>query len=299
MPETFELPVRGPFSLRAAADFGFGASRYDPPPFDGALRLAFSVDGGQGYAGAVLRQDEADGPVEAELELRDGGSVRAALDQISRVVSLDHDGVEFLRVGRADPVLGALQRAHPGQRPVLFHSPYEAAAWAVIAARRPAAQGVRVRDALSAQLGEAFVLAGEPVGAFPQPRHLADLGETFPGLTLEKMSRLRSIAAAGLSGELDVGHLQALGPEAAFEEVQKLPGIGPFYAALIVLRATGFTDALLPIIEPRVLDHVARFYGLEGAPDLESFAELAQPWRPFRTWATVLIRLAGDRGTVV
>ena len=52
-------------------------------------------------------------------------------------------------VGERDPVIGALQRAHPGQRPVLFHSPYEAAAWSVISARRPAAQGAKVRAALS------------------------------------------------------------------------------------------------------------------------------------------------------
>ncbi len=28
---------------------------------------------------------------------------------------------------------------------------------------------------------------------------------------------------------------------------------------------------------------------------LEGLTELAEPWRPFRTWVTVLLRLAGDR----
>jgi DNA-3-methyladenine glycosylase II len=75
--------------------------------------------------------------------------------------------------------------------------------------------------------------------------------------------------------------------------------VGPFYAGLIVLRASGFADALLPMAEPKVLAHTARFYGLPAAPDLEAFAALADRWRPFRTWATVLIRLAGDRGTEI
>jgi DNA-3-methyladenine glycosylase II len=68
-------------------------------------------------------------------------------------VSLDHDGEAFLGVGDRDPVIGELQRAHPGRRPVLFHSPYEAAAWSIISARRPAAQAGRVRRALGERLG--------------------------------------------------------------------------------------------------------------------------------------------------
>ena len=110
----------GRFSLRAAAAFGFGPTEGRPPTFDGALRLAFCVDGGRGYAGAVLRQRDDDGAVGVELTLRDGAPHEAALAQAARTVSLDHDGEAFERVGERDPVIGALQRAHPGQRPVLF-----------------------------------------------------------------------------------------------------------------------------------------------------------------------------------
>jgi hypothetical protein len=101
----------GRFSLRAAAAFGFGPTEGRPPSFDGAMRLAFCVDGGQGYAGAVLRQREDDGPVGVELTLRDGAAPEAALAQAARTVSLDHDGMAFAQVGDRDPVIGALQRA--------------------------------------------------------------------------------------------------------------------------------------------------------------------------------------------
>jgi DNA-3-methyladenine glycosylase II len=292
---TRELRPQGPFSLQAAAEFGFGPNQ--GRAFDGAMRLAFGVDGGRGYAGVVLRQPQPDGPVTAEFELRDGGPVDAALAQTARIVSLDHDGAAFMRVGDRDPVIGALQRAHPGQRPVLFHSPYEAAAWSIISARRPAPQAARVREELSIQLGETFELAGQTVHAFPVPRHLAELGDSFPGLNFEKLVRLRSVAEAALEGDLDVVRLHELGAERAYEEVQRLRGLGPFYAGLVVLRASGFADALLPVREPRMLGHVAGFYGLGAPPEPEQLAALAEPWRPFRTWVTVLIRLAGDRGT--
>lgn len=297
--DTVFLASRGRFSLAAAAGFGFGPNEGRTSDFDGILRLAFAVDGGRGYAGVVLRQPDPDGPLEAAFELRGGAGVDAAIAQTQRIVSLDHDGVAFERLGGGDAVLGALQRAHPGQRPVLFPSPYEAAAWAVISARRPAAQGARVRADLARQLGETFELAGRETLAFPQPEHLLTLGDQFPGLNLEKLTRLRGVAGAAAAGELDVDRMHALGPEAAFVDVQRLKGLGPFYAGLVVLRASGFADAPLLAPEPRVLRHAAVYYELDNPPTLEAFSALAQRWRPFRTWATVLIRLAGERGTEI
>ena len=296
-----EIVPHGPFSLKAAAEFGFGPNAGGPSAFDGAMRLAFGIDGGRGYAGAVLRQPEAGGPVGVELHTTDGGDFPVALRQLARILSLDQDGETFLQVGERDPVIGALQRAHPGQRPVLFHSPYEAAAWSIISARRHATQAARVRQDLSERLGEAFELAGRTLHAFPQPDRLVGLAETDdpPGLSAEKVARLRGVARAALAGDLDVERVHALGAEQAYEEMQRLKGLGPFYAGLVVLRASGFADAILKLSEPKVLRHAARFYGLAEPLTLTRFAKLAEPWRPFRTWVTVLIRLAGDRGRSV
>jgi DNA-3-methyladenine glycosylase II len=303
MPEDYELPVRGPFSLRAAAQFGFGPSEGRAAAFDGTMRLAFPLDSGEGYAGAAVTQAQDDGPLAVALELRHGldvdpeAAAETALSQLRRILSVDHDGTAFLRVGDRDPVMAALQHAHPGQRPVLFHSPYEAAAWAIISARRPAAQAARVRQELSLQLGETFELAGQTVGAFPSADHLPRLGEAFPGLSGGKIGRLLDVAEAARIGVLQASGLRALEPEQAFERLQHLNGIGPFYAGLIVLRSVGFADAPLLAAEPRLLAHAARLYGLEGEASLPWFNRLAERWRPFRVWAMVLVRLGGDRGT--
>jgi len=65
-----ELVPRGPFSLKAAAEFGFGPHRGGA--FGGAMALAFAAERGVWYAGAILRQREPDGPVGVELHTRDG-----------------------------------------------------------------------------------------------------------------------------------------------------------------------------------------------------------------------------------
>jgi len=290
--EPLTIVARGPFSLAAAARFGFGPSSGRAQEFDGTMRLAFPLDGGAGYAGVAVRQAGENGPLQCEVH--GGGDLALVERQLARVLSLDHDGERFLAVGERDPVIGALQRRHPGQRPVLFHSPYEGAAWSVISARRQPAQAAAVRRAISLRLGARFELAGEQLAAFPQPdRVLAD--GALAELGQERSARLVGIADAALAGELDVETLHELGPEESHLALQRLRGIGPFYAGLIVLRAAGFADALLPMPEPRILAHTARFYGLATPPTLEEFSVIAEPWRPFRTWASVLLRLAGDR----
>ncbi len=287
------LVVQGRFSLAAAAGFGFGPNAGRPAPFDGSMRLAFPVDGDRGQAGVVVRE-EADG-VSLEIEA-DDADPQAVARQVARVLSLDHDGRVFDALGEQDPVLGRLQRAHPGQRPVLFHSPYEAAAWSVISARRPGAHAAVVRRQIAEDLGRRFTLAGVELAAFPRPERLLEL-EPLAGLPQEKVDRLHGIARAALDGALDVPHLRELGPDQAFVELQRLRGIGPFYASLIVVRASGFADAMLSVPERKGLTHAGRYYGLGPNPSLAEVANLAERWRPFRTWAIVLIRLAGDRGT--
>ena len=102
------------------------------------------------------------------------------------------------------------------------------------------------------------------------------------------------VARAAIDGRLDAQYIHELGPDAALAELQSLPGVGPFYGALIVVRASGFAD-VLPMNEPQLLGLVARLYGLPGPPSPEQFAVLAEPWRPLRTWVSVLIRAAGPR----
>jgi DNA-3-methyladenine glycosylase II len=288
--QSFVITPRGPFSLAESATFGFG--QRDGSGWDGVMRLAFCLDGYDQHVGVELRQDDATPAVRCVVH-----GARPDLDavrrQVERVLSLDHDAGEFLRVGERDPVIGQLQAAAPGLRPPLFYSPYEAAAWSVLSARRPARQMQQVRDRLSQAHGAAFDLAGRLLAAFPAPEALLRV-ESFPGLPPEKLERLHGVARAALDGRLDAARLRRLGPGRAATDVQGITGIGPFYSELIVIRATGFTD-VLPTTEPRARALAARLYGLAEPPSPDQFRQLAEPWKPFRTWAVVLIRAVTPR----
>ncbi len=287
---SFTIIPRGPFSLAEAATFGFG--QREAQGFDGVMRLAFCLDGYQQHVGVEVRQDDA-GDVHCTIRGPTDIDVDTVRRQVTRVLSLDHDGAQFLLVGERDPVIGRLQAAAPGLRPPLFYSPYEAAAWCVLSARRPARQMMQVRDRLSQAHGAVFDLAGVRLPALPAPGQLLRV-ESFGGIPADRMLRLHGVAHAALEGRLDVDRLKELGPERAMAELQSIKGIGPFYSALIVIRGTGFAD-VLPDSEPRALALTARLYGLPELPSQAQFRDLAKPWRPFRTWAVVLIRAASRR----
>jgi DNA-3-methyladenine glycosylase II len=286
---SFTITLRGPFSLAEAATFGFGQRA--GAAWDEVMRLAFCLDGYRQQAGVEVRQDAAG--VHGTIRGPDDVDVGATARQVARVLSLDHDGTEFTRVGQRDPVIGALQSVAPGLRPPLFYSPYEAAAWAVLSSRRPAGQMMAVRDRLSHAHGAVFGLAGQRQAALPTPRRLLAI-ESFPGIPPDRMERLHGVARAALEGQLDVGRLTDLGPDRAMAELRAIKGIGPFYSALIVTRGTGFAD-VLPVSEPQLLGLVARLYRLPGPPSPDQFRAIAEAWKPFRTWAAVLVRAAAQR----
>ena len=294
MTELVHLPVDGLFSLAAAAEFGFGPNTGRPDPADGVLmRLAFVTDDLRHQAGAVVRQDPG-GDLTAEIS--GVTDLTAAGRQVRRILSVDRPAGGWVEAGRRDPVLGRLQAGHPGLRPVLFHSPYEAAAWAMLAQRRHRSQATALRRRLAEALGQPFQLAGRTEHAFPLPDRLLGL-DSFPGLEPQRAGRLRGVAERALAGDLDAERLAAMDTDEALAGLRTIPGLGPFYAGLVQFRSTGVSDAL-PLGEPRLLQCLRHYYGLAEVPDDQTVRRIAEPWRPFRMWASVLIRASGDRDGV-
>ena len=288
-PRCVRLRVDGPFSLDAAAAFGFGPNTGLPRPAASLMRLAFVTDDMEHQAGVVVRQ-EPDGDL--QIEISGVTSALLAAEQVCRILSVDRPADGWIEAGRKDPVLGGLQARHAGLRPVLFHSPYEAAAWGIIAQRRQRTQAAALRRRLSAELGRPFELAGQTEYAFPLPERLRLLA-SFPGMEPARVARLRGVAERALGGELDPAGLAALEPERALARLQAIPGIGPVYANLILLRSTGVADALT-LGEPRLPSYLRHYYSLPEIPGDDAIRQLAEAWRPFRTWAGVLFRVAGD-----
>ncbi|MCD2189960.1 DNA-3-methyladenine glycosylase family protein [Actinomycetospora soli] len=271
------VEVRGPWSLATGAAFweGFAPAAL-PPAAGGHLTTTFRSDTDWTPVHAEVAQD---GDV-ARVRVRGAGDLEAAAAQVARFLALDVDASGWPGIGAADPVIGQAQRALPGLRPCGFHSPYEAAAWAVLAQRLRIVVAARLRTELIGRHGDE--------GAFPAPAVLRGLDLDLPG---RKAEYLHAVADAALEGRLDGAALHHADPERSVADLQQIRGIGPFAAELVVLRGANAPNAV-PRHERRLEAEIVERYG-PGA-DLDRIAEA---WRPLRTWAAVHLRALREERT--
>lgn len=285
----FSLQPNGSFDLRASNAY-FGGWVQAAAGAELAIPMAFPVEGWDASAAVAVRQAE-DGTVTGVV-YSDTREPERAWQQACAVLSLDEDGSGFADVGRRDPAIGTLQAQHPGLRPVLFHSPYEAACQFVIAHRTSIAQGRAVRLRMAEQLGEAIETPHGVQRAFPPPQRLLEM-DVFPGVFAAKWPRLHAVAQAALDGKLDRAHLRALPYEQALAEVRSIPGFGPFFSQGVVIRGAGLVDALSDDLVTRQAVQYA--YGLDHEPDTAELTRIAEGWRPYRSWVMVLLHVAFRR----
>ncbi|MEW2167261.1 DNA-3-methyladenine glycosylase 2 family protein [Streptomyces sp. NPDC007084] len=270
--------VAGPWSLERSREFWQEMAPVPPVGAagrGGTLRTVFHADADWRRVTAEVGQQEAGrSGSAARIVVTGDGDLDAAADQVARFLSLDVDARDWPAVGDRDPVIGRIQARRPGLRPCGFHSPYEAAVWAVLTQRtgRTAARGT-LAD-IVARLSDD--------GAFPSPGRLVGLDVELPW---RKSEYLRAVAAAALDGELDGAELRALDPAEAMRRVQRVKGLGVFAAELVVVRGAGHPD-VLPTREPRLAAEIEDQYGPGRDP-----AAIAEDWRPFRTWAAFHLRV--------
>jgi DNA-3-methyladenine glycosylase II len=279
---TVEVEVVGPWSLETSRVFWEEMAPLAPATVaapGGALRTVFHADAGWCRVDAEVIQPGGGSGRTARISVGGDGDLDAAVDQVRRLLSLDVDARGWPTVGGRDPVIGAVQKRWPGLRPCGFHSPYEAATWAVLTQRMGHTQAANLRDGLIARYGED--------GAFPAPEQLLRLDVELPW---RKTEYLRSVAYAALDGHLDGAWLRSLSPDEAVRQVQQVKGLGVFSAELVVLRGANHPDAL-PTQERRLEAEIAKRYG-----PASSLAEISEAWRPYRTWAALHLRvLHGER----
>jgi len=272
------VEVLGPWSLATSKAFweGFVPAALRSQGEPRQLRSAYRVEGDWSRAEVEVGQEGST----ARVAVTGSGDLEAAAAQACRFLSLDIDASAWPAVGLRDPVIADAQARLPGLRPCGFHSPYEAAAWAVLSQRIRIVQAAGLRDDLIRRHGQD--------GAFPAPQALLDLDLDLPG---RKAEYLQAVAEAALDGRLDAVALRSVDPDEAVRVVREVKGLGPFAAELVVVRGANAPDAL-PLHERRLEAEVAERYG----PD-HTLAEVSRAWRPFRTWAAVHLRALREQRT--
>jgi AraC family transcriptional regulator of adaptative response / DNA-3-methyladenine glycosylase II len=123
-------------------------------------------------------------------------------------------------------------------------------------------------------LNRVFPHAGELAAADAQA-----LGEL--GIVRQRQGAILALARACAGGELDLGPSADL--PTTLRKLQDLPGVGPWTAHYIAMRALRWPDAF-----PRGDVAVLHALGLgKGAAALQAAERIAASWRPWRSYGVV------------
>jgi AraC family transcriptional regulator, regulatory protein of adaptative response / DNA-3-methyladenine glycosylase II len=251
----------------------------------GTYRRTLRLPGGPGAAALVPGDDH----VRVTLRLEDEADRDAALAACRRLFDLDADPDAHRDVLTADPALAPLVAANPGMRAPGTVDPAESAVRAVL--------GQQVSLAAARTLARRLVQAcGPPLAApdgalthvFPAPEAIADervlatIG--MPGARQRTLHALCSRLAGG-DLVLDAG----ADPAAVRDQLLAIPGIGPWTADYVVLRALGHRDAF-PAGDLG-LRRSAR--ALRLPDDTAGLEASSERWRPWRRYAAHYLWAAG------
>jgi AraC family transcriptional regulator of adaptative response / DNA-3-methyladenine glycosylase II len=307
--ETFKaLYGRPPSALRgraAHAARGSGLELFLPyrKPYDFATLLAFLhtrsirgveqvVDGRYlrviEIAGALGSLAVSDDPqrsaLRVELRLPQLGSVPAVIARLRHVVDLGSDPRTIARELGRDALLAPLIAARPGLRVPGAWDGFEIAVRGVLGQQITVTAATQLAGKLVARLGTpvpAGTLQPGLTHAFPRPERFAQSELEALG-----MPRARAAALCGVASALrrdpqlfDTGQDH----EQAVARLTELPGIGPWTAQYIALRALGDSDAL-PVGDIGLL----RALEQDGVrPSPKALLARAEAWRPWRAYAVL------------
>ncbi len=107
------------------------------------------------------------------------------------------------------------------------------------------------------------------------------------GFSRQKIAYNRILAAALLSGELDLDDLEQQDDEQVRARLIRLKGIGHWTADIYLLLALRRPD-VWPVQDLGLIGGVQRAYGLNAPPSREALLTLGERFRPYRSTATRL-----------
>ncbi len=282
---SLRLSFRRPF--HGAGLLGFLAARAVPGVEEGVagiyrrtLRLP--------HGGGVVALGDGGDHIGCRLQLDDWRDLAPAVQRCRRLLDLDADPTAVDDVLAADPALAPLVAERPGLRVAGAVDGAEIAVRAVIGQQISVAGARTLTGALVTRLGKPLTAPDDALThLFPEPGSLAEADPASLGLPAA-----RGRAVIALARSLDTGAI-SLDPGADRDGTRRSlldhPGIGPWTADYVAMRALGDPDALLET--DAGTRRACRRLGLPSAPGpLRRHAQRWQPWRSYalqHLWASL------------
>lgn len=111
------------------------------------------------------------------------------------------------------------------------------------------------------------------------------------GLSRTKVDYMRNAAEAFVERDLTREGLAPLSDEEVIDELTRITGIGPWSARMYLLFVLGRED-VLPLGDLGVRNGIRQLYADGGDLDRAEMRDIAERWRPYRSYGTRYVWLA-------
>jgi AraC family transcriptional regulator of adaptative response / DNA-3-methyladenine glycosylase II len=274
---SLRLPYRAPLDGEGLIAFlGLRAIPGVEEAIDGVYRRSLSLPHGTG----AVELRPADGHVLARYRLTDLRDLGAAMQRSRTLLDLDSDPHSVVDALSTEPLLGPLVRSAPGRRVPGAVDGHELAVRAVLGQQVSLRGAATLAGRLAVQYGARLE---RPLGAvthvFPSAQTLADSG--LDGLAMPAARRRGLLALVGALARREIVIDAGADRLDVRRQLRALPGIGPWTAEYIAMRALRDPDAF-PSSDLGVR-HALEQLGRDGRPGAAE--TLAEGWRPYRAYA--------------
>jgi 3-methyladenine DNA glycosylase/8-oxoguanine DNA glycosylase len=136
-------------------------------------------------------------------------------------------------------------------------------------------------------------------GRPPLPEELAatpDERLRAVGLSRQKLSYLKDLAARVAAGDLPIESLHELPDADVIEALVRVKGVGRWTAQMFLMFRLGRPD-VLPELDLGIQNAMQRVYGLRKRPLPERVLKIGAPWAPYRTVASWYLWRSLELGT--
>ena len=234
------------------------------------------------HGSATVQLRPADPHLGVRFALDDPRDLATAVHRCRVLLDLDSDPAAVTDALRADPLLGPLRRRAPGMRvPGTVDGP-ELAVRAVLGQQVSLAAAATAAGRLVAAHGQALKRPLDGVThTFPDPGALAALDPAALPMPASRGRALTVLAARLASGELTLDG--GADRDEARRRLLEVPGVGPWTAGYVAMRALRDPDAFLAT--DLGIHHALRRHGLDGRPPAAE--RLSHGWRPYRAYAVI------------
>jgi len=210
---------------------------------DGTYRRAFRVRGGT--AVVAVRQSAPDA-LDVEIE---GSGDEDLVALVATMLGTRWDPTPWLKRAHRRAWVARLAETFAGVHPPRYPSFWEACVNALLFQQISLQAGVAIARRFIHCFGATITDRRRVLAIFPEPDRIAtatmrDL--TALGLSAAKARALRAIAVAIGDGRIRADELERMSTRAAMRRLRALPGIGPWSAALILLRGIGRLELFPP-----------------------------------------------------